>query len=41
VLRTKSEPHFFAPSQGRLFEEADPSSAAIETVYGVGYRWVA
>ena len=25
----------------RKFEEADPSFAAIETVYGVGYRWVA
>ena len=24
----------------RKFEEADPSFAAIETVYGVGYRWV-
>jgi two-component system, OmpR family, response regulator ChvI len=25
----------------RKFEEADPSFAAIETVYGVGYKWVA
>jgi two-component system response regulator ChvI len=25
----------------RKFEEADPSFATIETVYGVGYRWVA
>ena len=25
----------------RKFEEADPSFAAIETVYGVGYRWLA
>ena len=25
----------------RKFEEVDPSFAAIETVYGVGYRWVA
>jgi two-component system response regulator ChvI len=24
----------------RKFEDADPSFAAIETVYGVGYRWV-
>lgn len=24
----------------RKFEEVDPSFAAIETVYGVGYRWV-
>ncbi|HSY49489.1 MAG TPA: response regulator transcription factor [Thermoanaerobaculia bacterium] len=24
----------------RKFEEADPSFVAIETVYGVGYRWV-
>ncbi len=24
----------------RKFEETDPSFAAIETVYGVGYRWV-
>jgi len=24
----------------RKFEEADPSFAAIETVYGAGYRWV-
>jgi two-component system, OmpR family, response regulator ChvI len=24
----------------RKFEEADPNFAAIETVYGVGYRWV-
>jgi DNA-binding response OmpR family regulator len=25
----------------RKFEEADPAFAAIETVYGVGYRWLA
>ena len=25
----------------RKFEEVDPAFAAIETVYGVGYRWVA
>jgi two-component system response regulator ChvI len=25
----------------RKFEEADPSFASIETVYGVGYKWVA
>jgi two-component system response regulator ChvI len=25
----------------RKFEEADPAFAAIETVYGVGYRWMA
>ena len=24
----------------RKFEEVDPAFAAIETVYGVGYRWV-